>query len=169
MLLSASAVGAQTDAGGGYADEDRDWGVAPTERLRQPPYHAPTPHEIPGARVVRTPQLLAMLAGKPAPILIDVLAEEAHTTLAGALWLPGLGRGASFVDPLQAMAVELLRQVSGGDHSRALVFLCAGPQCWLSYNAALRAAAAGYSEVYWYRGGIEAWSAAQLPLAPAGR
>jgi len=31
--------------------------------------------------------------------------------------------------------------------------------------AALRAVAAGYGKVYWYRGGIEAWTAAGLPTA----
>ena len=31
--------------------------------------------------------------------------------------------------------------------------------------AALRAVAAGYGKVYWYRGGAEAWMAAGLPTA----
>jgi len=31
--------------------------------------------------------------------------------------------------------------------------------------AALRAVAVGYGKVYWYRGGIEAWTAAGLPTA----
>jgi PQQ-dependent catabolism-associated CXXCW motif protein len=46
-----------------------------------------------------------------------------------------------------------------------LVFFCVNSQCWLSYNASLRAAALGYTNVYWYRGGIESWRAAGLPLA----
>ena len=44
-----------------YADEDRDWGVAAMNRLRQEPYHAPTPTQIPGAAVVRTLELRSML------------------------------------------------------------------------------------------------------------
>ena len=34
---------------------------------------------------------------------------------------------------------------------------------YLSYNAALRLDALGYENLYWYRGGIAAWKAANLP------
>ncbi len=166
VLILAGGVQAQPAAGEKtYADEDRDWGIAPTNRLRQQPFHAPTPREIPGAQVVQTRQLKAMLAGPGSPILIDVLTEEGHATLAGAVWLPGVGRGANFLDPVQALLGQLLAQLTGGDKARPMVFFCAGSQCWLSYNAALRAVAAGYTEVYWYRGGIEAWTTANLPTA----
>lgn len=171
VLILAGGVHAQQPAGGnGYADEDLDWGIAPTNRLRQPPYHGPTPRVIPGAQVVQTRELQAMLARPGSPILIDVLSEEGHVTLAGALWLPGAGRGANFLDPAQSLLTQLLAQLAGGDKARAIVFFCANSQCWLSYNAALRAVAAGYGKVYWYRGGIEAWMAAGLPVArTAGR
>jgi hypothetical protein len=33
------------------------------------------------------------------------------------------------------------------------------------YNLALRLVALGYTNVYWYRGGLEAWRAHQLPDA----
>ena len=166
LLAAAGSVSAQTSESG-YADEDRDWGVAPTNRLRQEPYHAPTPREIPGALVVQTRELRAMLASTVPPIVIDVLSEEGHVTLAGALWLSGAGRGTNFVDPVQAVLAPLLGQLTDGDKARAMVFFCASSQCWLSYNAALRAAAAGYTKVYWYRGGIEAWVEAGLPTARA--
>ncbi|MND08271.1 hypothetical protein D3C83_307850 [compost metagenome] len=45
------------------------------------------------------------------------------------------------------------------------MFFCVDTECWLSYNAALRAIRLGYSNVMWYRGGISAWSAAELPMA----
>ncbi|HEY5290846.1 MAG TPA: rhodanese-like domain-containing protein [Burkholderiales bacterium] len=171
VLILAGGVHAQQAVGGsGYADEDRDWGIAPTKRLRQPPYHGPTPRAIPGAQVVQTRELQARLARPGSPILVDVLSEEGHVTLAGAVWLPGAGRGANFVDPVQSMLTQLLAQLAGGDKARAIVFFCANSQCWLSYNAALRAVAAGYSKIYWYRGGIEAWMAAGLATTrTAGR
>ena len=34
-------------------------------------------------------------------------------------------------------------------------------------RCALRAVAAGYGRVYWYRGGVDAWTAAALPTARA--
>jgi PQQ-dependent catabolism-associated CXXCW motif protein len=165
-LLLAAGAQAQPAAGEhAYADEQRDWGIAPTNRLRQPPYHGPTPLEIPGAQVVGTRQLQAMLAGPDKPILIDVLSERGHVTLAGAVWLSGAGYGTNFLDPVQLELTQLLGQLTGGDKSRHLVFFCASSQCWLSYNAALRAVAAGYARVYWYRGGVDAWTAAALPTA----
>jgi len=148
-----------------YADEDRDWGVAATRTLRQPPYHAPTPLEIPGAQLVHTRELQAMLAGSNPPALIDVLLGEGHETLTGALWLGGAGRGENFSDPVQSSLAPLLSRLARGDKARPMVFFCASSQCWLSYNAALRAVAAGYSRVYWYRGGIDAWMEADLPTA----
>ena len=166
VLILAGGVHAQPAAGEhGYADEDRDWGIAPTNRLHRQPYHGPTPLTIPGAQVVQTRELQAMLASAGSPILIDVLAEEGHVTLAGALWVSGAGRGANFLDPVQSALTQLLGQITGGDKARTIVFFCAGSQCWLSYNSALRAVAAGYGKVYWYRGGIEAWTAAGLPTA----
>lgn len=166
MLILANGAHAQSAPGAfGYADEARDWGVAPTNRLRQQPYHGFTPLTIPGAQVVRTQELHAMLAGTVAPVLIDVLADEGHVTLAGTAWISGAGRGTNFFDPVQAVLEQLLAKLTHGDKARGLVFFCAGPQCWLSYNAALRAVAAGYEKVYWYRGGIEAWTAAGLPTA----
>ncbi|MBI4291252.1 MAG: sulfurtransferase [Betaproteobacteria bacterium] len=152
----------------GYADEDRDWGVAPSQSLRRPPYTAPTPREIPGARVVRTGELKEMMAGTDRPLLIDVASGEGRLTIEGALWLAGAGRGANFIDPLQAELAQWLAKTTGGDKAKPLVWFCVNPQCWLSYNAALRAVALGYSRVYWYRGGVEAWRAAGLPIARTG-
>ncbi|MFM9972770.1 MAG: rhodanese-like domain-containing protein [Burkholderiales bacterium] len=148
-----------------FADEERDWGVPPTRDIRQAPYSAPTPTEIAGARLIFTGQLHNMLVMMPAPVLIDVAGGDEHVTLRGAFWIPGMGRGNHFLDPIQAQTVELLEKLTNGDKSRPLVFFCVNAQCWLSYNASLRAVAAGYQQVFWYRGGIQAWAEADLPLA----
>ena len=150
----------------GLADEDRDWGVPAVSGLRGAPYTAPTPTTIPGASVMGTRSLQLILgdAGSNRHILVDVASGEGHMTLPGAIWIPGVGRGTNFVDPVQAGFADLIGRLTGGDKSRPLVFFCVSAQCWLSYNAALRAVAAGYSRVHWYRGGIEAWRAAGLPL-----
>lgn len=163
MLLAAVLAYAAGEAR--FADEDHDWGVAPTIQLRQPPYHSPTPREIPGAKVVYTRELEGMLNGPNRPLLIDVLSDEGHETLAGTIWLGGAGRGENFNDAVQRNLTPLLSRLTVGDKAKPLVFFCAGPQCWLSYNAALRAVAAGYTNVYWYRGGIDAWTDAELPTA----
>jgi PQQ-dependent catabolism-associated CXXCW motif protein len=144
----------------GFADEDRDWGVAAPERIRGAPYSAPTPVTIPGASVIATRSLQELIQRGPPPVLVDVAAGEGHATLEGSVWIPGAGRGSNFIDPLQGQFSELLIKLTQGDKARPLVFFCVNSQCWLSYNAALRAVAAGFTRVFWYRGGIDAWRAA---------
>lgn len=162
LLFCASHSQAQ-----GYAEEERNWGVAPSTALKPAPYTAPTPIEIPGARLVRTDELKRLLAAETEserPLLVDVASGEAHVTLAGGLWWPGVGRGANFLDTIQGEFATRLEQVTGGKKTRPLAFYCVNSQCWLSYNASLRAVALGYTQVLWYRGGVEAWRAAGLPL-----
>ncbi|MDN6322111.1 MAG: sulfurtransferase, partial [Halomonas sp.] len=44
-----------------------------------------------------------------------------------------------------------------------LVFFCR-TDCWLSWNAARRAEAMGYEELYWYPNGVDGWQASGHPL-----
>lgn len=164
-LLLAAALLTGSAAG---ASEDADFGVAPAGELRLANLSAPTPRAIPGAKVVRTADLRDRLSAAEAerPLLFDVLGGEPHDSLPGAIWLPGAGRGESYDDAVQARLARLLQAATRADARRAMVFFCQGTACWLSYNAALRAVALGYREVYWYRGGIEAWLAQGGTLAP---
>jgi PQQ-dependent catabolism-associated CXXCW motif protein len=146
-----------------YGGEARDWNIAPTTVLRTSEYHAPTPREIPGGRVVRTLELVAMLGKGPRPYLIDVLGGGVHRTIAGAFWLAGAGAGDMSAEE-QRRFDRALGNFAAGDKGRPLVFFCSDAQCWLSYNAALRAIAAGYTNIMWYRGGIAAWHHADQPM-----
>ena len=148
------------------ADEDVDYGLKPVTTLRTTDLSAPTPREVPGAKTIRTSELRESLQTEPAPLLFDVLGGDVHASLPGAIWLPGAGRGESFTDSVQARLAQTLKVMTKGDRKRSLVFFCQGPQCWLSYNAALRAVALGHEAVFWYRGGIEAWIAAGGDLTP---
>lgn len=132
--------------------------VAPTAQLRLGNYSAPTPSSIPAARVIDTAELRKLMQAPAArqPLLFDVRGERLES-LPGAIWLPGAGRGSSFEDGIQARLSSVLRETTRGDPARTLVFFCAGPRCWLSYNAALRAVRLGYRDVRWYREGIEVW------------
>jgi PQQ-dependent catabolism-associated CXXCW motif protein len=163
--LLATCLGLQAQMVWPFAEEDRDWNVVPSRDIRQAPYSAPTPTAIPGANLIFTNALHEMLIFAPPPILIDVASGDGHLTLRGAYWLPGAGRGNHFLDPIQAQMAGYLNRLTNGDKTRPLVFFCVNAQCWLSYNASLRAASLGYQRVFWYRGGIEAWREADLPLA----
>jgi PQQ-dependent catabolism-associated CXXCW motif protein len=162
LLALACALALPIQAAETYAEEDRSWGVEPPPGYRAKDYHAPTPDALPGARIVRTAELKEMLERDPRPFLVDVLSGPVHRSLPGALWLHNGGLG-DFDAAEEQRFLDVLARLSGHDKAREIVFFCSGSHCWLSYNAALRATRAGYTNVYWYRGGIEAWREAGLP------
>ena len=49
--------------------------------------------------------------------------------------------------------------------AKPVVLYCLSSHCRMSYSDALRAINMGYSNVFWYRSGIEAWKPAGLPTA----
>lgn len=153
-----------------YADETTDWGVKEQTSLRpQKNIGTRTPMTVPGARRVTTQELQEI---GPKSLLIDVLDDrDAHITLPGAVFVPGAGNygKGKFNDKLQKTFAKVLAELTNDNLDRQLVFFCYGAECWESYNAVLRAVNMGYRNVLWYRGGLESWKAADLPLAPPGK
>lgn len=143
--------------------EGQDYGVAPQADLRpSDALHAPTPTAIPGGRVIDTRALAALLRDPQAKaLLFHVYGAPEH--LPGAIQATPAGQGGGFDDAVQKEFGAFLKQQTAGSAARPLVFYCQGTQCWMSYNAALRAIRMGYRNVFWYRGGLEAWSLAGLP------
>ena len=151
-----------------FAFEDKDWGIAPWSVPRTDRYHAPTPLTIPGAKVIRTQDLKMLLDTNKNIVVIDVLDTKDRKTIPQAIWMPGLGDGRFFGAEKGRMAVAMAK-LTGDNKDRPIVYMCLNSQCWLSYNAALHAVEAGYTNVYWYRGGTEAWYAASLPVSSVTR
>lgn len=148
------------------AVERRDFGVPPTRELHAGAMHAPTPNSIPGAQLITTKGLVALVQGKQVPFYVfDVLGGP--ETLPGAIPAVWMAQPGSFNDQVQQQFAQFMQQGTQGRNDTVLVFYCLSNECWMSYNAALRAINAGYTNVLWYRGGIEAWKAAGLPTQPA--
>lgn len=139
-------------------------------------YRAPVPATLKGARVIGTEAAEALWREKRA-IFIDVLPrplkpdnlpanviwrEPPHRSIPGAIWLANTGYGV-VPEPLLAQFRSRLETLTGGDRMKTLVFFCLR-DCWMSWNAAKRAVALGYSEVIWFPEGIDGWSDALLPL-----
>lgn len=152
----------------GAANEAQDFGVVPTRQLRpSDQLGGPTPTSIPGGQVIGTQQLAQLLqGGQGNALLLHAYGGVQH--LPGAIPVGPAAQGGSFDDQVQREFGQYLQQITHGDQSRAMVFYCGGVQCWGSYNAALRAIRMGYRNVAWYRGGIEAWQQAGLPVLTAG-
>ncbi|MBC3349759.1 PQQ-dependent catabolism-associated CXXCW motif protein [Pseudomonas sp. SWRI196] len=138
-------------------------------------YRSPTPTLVDGAETLDTQALQQLMLQTPPPILIDVyrrpwvqgrfIDNEAHANLPGSLWLANTGDGE--LDPVwQDYFTRSLRNATAGRADRPLVFYCRS-DCWLSWNAVKRAAAIGYKHLYWYRDGLDAWEAANLPVQAA--
>jgi PQQ-dependent catabolism-associated CXXCW motif protein len=162
-----SGPGWQHASAGAHLDqvmqmEREDMGVGPTRRLHDGPMHGPTPTSIPGGQLITTKALAALVQGRLMPFVVfDVLGQaEMLPDAVPAVWLSQPG---TFKDAIQQQADRLLSQHASGRKDIALVFYCQSRECWMSYNAALRAIHAGYTNVLWYRGGIEAWKWAGLP------
>lgn len=158
-------------AGTGAADA----ALFSAEGYRQDQYRSPTPDTAEGARTLSTEQLKALLGQEPRPVLVDVyrrqwlagqfIDSEPHANLPGSIWLPNTGDG-NLAPEWASYFTRNLQQATGGDKDRALVFYCRS-DCWLSWNASMRAHRLGYTDIYWYRDGVDAWEQAGLPLQPA--
>ncbi len=147
--------------------ERQDMGVAPVAELHQGAFHGPTPTKIPGGQLITTKGLLPLLkSGMPVQVF-DVLG--AGQALPNAQPLAWAAQPGSFDDATQRQLAQVLQQATQGRTDTPLVFYCGGPQCWMSYNAALRAIQLGYRNVLWYRGGMEAWQRGGQQLQMAQR
>lgn len=145
-------------------------------RMQQ--FRSPVPDRVPGARTILTAEVKAFVdSAHPAPVLIDVLPTppKPEGLSATALWLPpnrynipsstwlpnvGYGRLSDELDNYFRINLEGL---SGGDRERPIIIYCLA-DCWMSWNAARRAAEYGYSQILWYPEGTTGWEEAELPL-----
>ena len=139
-----------------YGLEGKDWGIEQTIEVRAGKLHAL-------ASTITTKELHEQIIGAQPPVLIDVLGGKRHRSVPGAVWLKGAGLDDTREDDVDARLDAKLDELTGGDKSRGVVIFCLSAECWLSYNAAMRAVRLGYENVHWYRGGVNAWKKAKLP------
>ena len=150
--------------------------AAEPDGYRMDAYRAPVPATLRGGQVIGTEQAHALWQGKSAAF-IDVLPrapkppnlpagtiwqEKPHDDIPGSMWLPDTGYGA-LAPSMEGYFRDGLARASGGQADRTLVFYCL-PDCWMSWNAARRALALGYTHVDWYPDGVTGWEKAGLPL-----
>jgi hypothetical protein len=122
-----------------------------------------TPTTAPGVTTVSTQQLVAMLANEK-PLVIDTMDSSLGPSLPGAVGIVvrGLTHG-TFTDEVQKRLEAKLHALTGGDIAKPVVAMGFNVARFDGYNLALRIRHAGYTNVYWYRGGREAWEVAGEP------
>jgi quinoprotein dehydrogenase-associated probable ABC transporter substrate-binding protein/PQQ-dependent catabolism-associated CXXCW motif protein len=149
------------------------------EGYRLDAYRAPTPATLQGATVLDAAAAAALWRERRAAF-IDVMPQPKRPaglapgtvwrdapreTIPGAVWLPNTGFG-EFAPDTEDYFRRGLAAASAGDPAHPLVFFCER-DCWMSWNAAKHALAAGYTEVFWYPDGTSGWAEAKLPLERA--
>ena len=146
-----------------HADEDDDFGIAPVSDL-QTGLVAPTPREVPGAKTIHTAELRDLLAHTK-PLLIDVALDSwggihyrVLSVCKGLAMAPHFRKRASC-----KISARKIGDLTGGDLTKPIVVFCVNSERFTGYNAALRLAGLGYTDVRWYRGGVEAWEVNGLP------
>jgi PQQ-dependent catabolism-associated CXXCW motif protein len=151
---------------------------APPEPLgyRMDDYRSPTPATLHGATVLSTNEARDLWE-RHAAVFIDVLPQAPRPTglpsstiwrdkpredIPGSIWLPDTGYG-TLAPVMEQYFAQGLEEVSGSDRDRILIFYCL-VNCWMSWNAAKRAIAMGYTHVAWYPDGTDGWAGSHLPL-----
>jgi PQQ-dependent catabolism-associated CXXCW motif protein len=149
------------------------------EGYRMDDYRAPSPATVAGGVMLDT-NAAHQLWESGAAVWIDVLPAPRrpenlppsalwmplpHRDIPGSLWLPDIGRGALSPD-IEGYFRDHLATATKLRKDAAVVFYCLA-DCWMSWNAAKRAASWGYTQIYWYRDGTDGWEAAKLPMQNA--
>jgi TolB-like protein/DNA-binding winged helix-turn-helix (wHTH) protein/Flp pilus assembly protein TadD len=144
-----------------HADEDADFGVPADGSLRSEAAGR-TPTQVPGAKTIRTLELVTLIADSH-PLILDTVSSSWGISVPGAIGLKFSGLGGSFGDEAQDRLRRKMAELTGGDPQTPIVTVGWNAERFDGHNLALRLAALGYSRVFWYRGGREAWEVADLP------
>lgn len=150
-----------------FADEEFSSAFVNDAGIRSEKYIDATPKSTNGIQTIGTQDLAKILTGSSSSLLLSVVYDA--STIPGSQVLIAGGLAFSEADKetrMQSQFEGLLRAL-GATPERPVIFYSQSRNDWYSLNAALRARKAGYNQVSWYRGGLEAWKAASLPLAPA--
>ena len=109
------------------------------------------PESLPGATVVDAERAKALMEQKKI-LVVDARLESAYEEehLPGAVNIP---------EPLMIV----MREELPSDKNHPVLFYSRGSSCWRSYKASRRAVQWGYTQVYWFRGGIPEWKAKGYP------
>ncbi|KIC35392.1 hypothetical protein RA27_22840 [Ruegeria sp. ANG-R] len=133
--------------------ERQAFGVQPKNELHNGAMHGPTPASIPGGQIITTKGLFELIQSQRTPyVLFDVLGGA--QMLPGATPLAQAAQPGQFGDQVSQHLQQFLQQGLQGNTEIPMIFYCQSTQCWMSYNAALRAINLGYKTFF----GIEAVS-----------
>jgi PQQ-dependent catabolism-associated CXXCW motif protein len=139
-------------------------------------YRAATPDFVPGGTRVHTDEVKKMREAADT-VMIDVMGaaryliegfdgdwivSKPRDNIKGGIWIPNVGHGTITPELEKYFKKELVRATKG-DKNHKIMFYCVA-DCWMAWNAVKRAHSYGYTNIYWYPEGTDAWKKAGLPL-----
>jgi rhodanese-related sulfurtransferase len=113
-----------------------------------------SPETIAGSYKIDAEALIELVNKNENQVIIDsrISSDRKQGYIPGSISLPDTDTSC---DSLAAVIPQ---------KSDPVVFYCNGPKCRRSDHAVVIAAACGYTNIYWFRGGIEAWRADNYPI-----
>ena len=113
------------------------------------------PETISGTKNVSAEDLIELVGNDPDLVLIDSRKPSDYAVghIEGSVSLPDTDTTA------KSLASHILSK------STPVIFYCNGIKCHRSANAAKIAVTAGYSKIYWFRGGWAEWTEKGYPVA----
>ena len=121
-----------------------------------------TPDTLAGVTTVGAAQ--AADVARSGAVIVDTRTEKefASEHLPGAVLLPYVERSLKEVD-FDADKDDFSALATLKDKAAPVLFLCNGPECWKSYKASRAALKAGFTKIYWFRGGMPEWREKAMP------
>jgi len=113
-----------------------------------------SPETIDGTQKIEAEELIQLVNQNENQIIIDsrISSDRNLGFIPGSISLPDTNTNCE----------SLARLIP--EKSDPVVFYCNGPKCRRSDHAVVIAVDCGYSRIYWFRGGIEAWRANSYPI-----
>jgi ABC-type phosphate/phosphonate transport system substrate-binding protein/rhodanese-related sulfurtransferase len=125
-----------------------------------------TPRQLPGATVVTAERVTELMSGGATLYDTRTAEEYSQRHIQGARLVPYIEKSRKEVG-FDATQDQFDLGKLAHDKSTPVIFACNGAECWKSYKASQAALAAGYKQVYWFRGGFPEWNLAGLPTGTA--
>lgn len=112
------------------------------------------PESMPGAIIVTAEEVVDLILANPELVVIDSRKKTEY--------LKGHIEGAINILNTELLPEEL--EMVAPDRSTTLLFYCNGERCLRSSDAISKAIGWGYTNIFWFRGGWNEWTAKRLPV-----
>jgi adenylate cyclase len=156
-----------------HRSEEDDAGPPITAEMRPTgPFGRTTPIGAPGVSTIKTSELRALIVdgegspgGEVPPLLVSTDCSDClDIAIPGTVFVRDAYRNEVQDDEKRQVLKTFVDSLLHGNQARRVITFSWNAGGWGSRNLAIELVALGYPNVAWYRGGLEAWDVAGLPV-----